>query len=97
MSGGHTKGPWRRGNDGRSIVADYPIENGLNSSDDVQYYGGYLIAESCSGVNIPLLIVAPELLQLLQELVDIEGPQPGTAAWADKVRAAIAKVTGEIP
>ena len=24
---------------------------------------------------------------LLQKLIDIEGPQPGTAAWADEVRA----------
>lgn len=37
---------------------------------------------------------APELLALLVELVDIEGPCPGTAAWASKVRAAIAKATG---
>ena len=38
-----------------------------------------------------------ELLGLLQELIDIEGPQPGTAEWASKVRAAIAKATGEQP
>lgn len=35
-----------------------------------------------------------ELLALLVELIDIEGPQPGTSAWADKARAAIAKATG---
>lgn len=34
-------------------------------------------------------------IALLRELIDIEGPQPGTAAWADKVRAFIAEVTGE--
>lgn len=27
---------------------------------------------------------------LLSELIDIEGPQPGTAAWAEKVRAFLA-------
>jgi hypothetical protein len=32
-----------------------------------------------------------KLLNLLQELIDIEGPQPGTAAWASKARAAIAE------
>jgi hypothetical protein len=32
-----------------------------------------------------------KLLDVLQELIDIEGPQPGTAAWASKVRKAIAE------
>lgn len=31
-----------------------------------------------------------ELENLLQELVDIEGPCPGTGGWAAKVRAALA-------
>lgn len=34
-----------------------------------------------------------ELVSLLRELIDIEGPQPGTAGWAEKARAAIAKAT----
>lgn len=37
------------------------------------------------------------MLELLCELVDIEGPQPGTAAWADKARAVIASVKGGQP
>jgi hypothetical protein len=45
--------------------------------------------------NARLIATAPDLLAVLQELIDIEGPQPGTAAWADKARAAIAKATGE--
>jgi hypothetical protein len=32
-----------------------------------------------------------ELVALLKELIDIEGPQPGTGGWAEKVIAAIAK------
>lgn len=32
-----------------------------------------------------------ELVALLRELIDIEGPQPGTGGWAAKVRAALAK------
>jgi hypothetical protein len=36
-----------------------------------------------------------ELRGLLAELIDIEGPCPGTAAWADRVRAAIAKAAGK--
>ena len=34
------------------------------------------------------------LLAILVELVDIEGPQPGTAAWGDKATALIAKCEG---
>ncbi len=41
--------------------------------------------------NAVLVAAAPELLALLEELIDIEGPCPGTATWATKVRAAIAK------
>jgi hypothetical protein len=32
-----------------------------------------------------------ELEKLLQELIDIEGPQPGHIMWATKVKAALAK------
>jgi hypothetical protein len=39
-----------------------------------------------------LMAAAPELLALLKELIDIEGPQPGNREWADKVFAVIAKV-----
>ena len=34
------------------------------------------------------------LLALVKELVDIEGPQPGTAEWADKAMALIDKCEG---
>lgn len=34
------------------------------------------------------------LLAILVELVDIEGPQPGTAAWADSAMALIDKCGG---
>lgn len=36
-----------------------------------------------------------ELLGLLIDLVDIEGPLPGNAEWAQKVKAVLAKVRGE--
>ena len=34
------------------------------------------------------------MLALLKELIDIEGPCPGNAEWAHKVRAAISKAEG---
>ena len=36
-----------------------------------------------------------ELVTLLKELINIEGPQPGTSAWYAKVKAAIAKAEGQ--
>jgi hypothetical protein len=44
--------------------------------------------------NARVMTVAWDMLGLLQELIDIEGPQPGTAHWATKVRAIIVKATG---
>lgn len=44
--------------------------------------------------NVRLIAAAPELLALLKELIDIEGPQPGHIEWARKVQAAIAKAEG---
>jgi len=66
--------------------------------------GGYTVCNvwNLSGLprnqsNAALIAAAPELLELLQELIDIEGPQPGTSDWGDKAIALIAKATGEQP
>lgn len=90
---GPTRGPWRRGKYPHSIVADCPVP-GIKGSENIEAYGGYLIAESVAPQNMPLLIEAPAMLALLRELIDIEGQQPGTAAWAKKVNALIARVDG---
>lgn len=37
---------------------------------------------------------APDMLALLEELVDIEGPQPGTGEWASKTLNLIATIKG---
>ena len=44
--------------------------------------------------NARLIAAAPDLLALLKELVDIEGPQPGHVEWFGRVQAAIAKAEG---
>lgn len=41
--------------------------------------------------NARLIAAAPDMLALLKELIDIEGPQPGHVMWARKVQAVIAK------
>ena len=44
-----------------------------------------------------LISAAPELYALLAELIDIEGPQPGTSTWFEKVKSVLAKARGETP
>ena len=36
-----------------------------------------------------------KMVALLEELIDIEGPQPGTGEWAGKVQKLLAEVRGE--
>lgn len=43
--------------------------------------------------NARLIAEAPDMFALLIELTDIEGPLPGNAEWARKVKAVIAKAT----
>lgn len=92
MSEQHTPGPWR----------EEPLPNsriGIRADDH-----GYVCIVECGGpnpdrnaaqqANAHVLADAPAMLALLQELIDIEGPQPGTSDWAAKVRAIIASATG---
>lgn len=52
------------------------------------------LADSHFKATLRLIAAAPKLYRLLKELVDIEGPQPGTATWAKKVDEALAEVEG---
>lgn len=45
--------------------------------------------------NARLIAESPAMLALLKDLVDMEGPMPGTSAWGDKVLALIARIEGE--
>jgi len=84
----HTPGPW--------FIEGMDMD--IKSPSD---HPGFRLAQVHGGrpwwereANARLIAAAPELLATLQELIDIEGPQPGSAAWADKARALIAKATG---
>lgn len=87
-----TAGPWRIGKHGGSVVSDTAVAHGPGGCDCVEYYGGHLIAESISSANAKLIAAAPDMVELLAELVDIEGPLPGNAQWAEKVKAMLARV-----
>ena len=52
-----THGPWRRGKPDGAIVADHPVCT-INGADEVEYYGGHLIAESVAPQNIDAIILA---------------------------------------
>ncbi len=59
----HTPEPWRDGKGGRSIVAD--SDQGREECgypNELEHYGGHLIAESIAPCNKPLIKAAPVLL-----------------------------------
>ncbi|WP_155257621.1 hypothetical protein [Achromobacter xylosoxidans] len=97
MTTNHTPGPWRIGKAHGAVVADMPVNAGLDN-DHVEAYGGHLIAESIAVCNRPLIAAAPELLEALEwALRAMEARNP---LWAEgerfvAARAAIAKAKGE--
>lgn len=90
-----TPGPWVYTPAGRTMADSYSQPFAIAQDEkpnliagcfgDVR--GGVETAEA----NARLIAAAPDMLALLRELIDIEGPQPGTSDWANKVRAAISK------
>lgn len=96
----HTPGPWsaayfysalrhiERNVDRDAYLSDEDakeIDEGRLNAPDVRY----------NPADVALIAAAPDLLALLEELIDIEGPQPGHVVWANKVKAAIKKARGE--
>jgi len=104
-----TPGPWKVrevcGKPSNEIVGSESVHtNGLprNSlissasySDVVCEVHGWMELDAPKA-NARLIAAAPDLLSLLIELTDIEGPQPGHIAWANKVKAAIKKATESV-
>lgn len=62
--------------------------------DEITDAGLRLYANGEQSEMVMLREQRDSLLSLVKELVDIEGPQPGTAAWGDKATALIAKCEG---
>lgn len=62
-------------------TTDAPIARLYGTDREVTKYGQMFAASE-------------DMLELLKELIDIEGPQPGTATWAEKVRRLIATAEG---
>jgi hypothetical protein len=97
----NTPGPYRVGKPGGSIVSDHPVENGASGHDDVEYYGGYLVAETVAPCNQPLLSAAPDLLTVasaashaLKSYEHGNGSPDLARSCAAALDAAIAKAEG---
>lgn len=82
----HTPGPWEQ--DGNQVRST----RGIIAICPVPQKGGVF---DCND-NARLIAAALDMLALLKELIDIEGPQPGTGGWAGKVRATITQATGDV-
>lgn len=67
MSASHSGGNWTIGTHG-AIVTDEPYEDGLSGYDAVDYYGGYMIAESVSPCNRPIFSASADMYRLLCQL-----------------------------
>lgn len=65
-----TAGPWRRGNFGQAVVADTPVTGGALGGDNIEAYGGHLIAESIAPCNLPAIIATPALLEAVTYVLD---------------------------
>lgn len=95
----HTPGPWKISpNVGGTVISVVPIDtNGIDTGHNhKEYYGGYCIAESISrDADLSLIIAAPDLLSVLEELNDdalnkIDDPE----FWA-RVDMALQKARGD--
>ena len=62
--------------------------------DEITDAGLRLYANGEQSEMVMLREQRDSLLSMVKELVDIEGPQPGTAAWADRAMALIDKCGG---
>jgi hypothetical protein len=90
-----TPGPYRPGRAYNSIVSDSKDGNAIFGVTDQEYqaYGGYLIAESISPNNIPILMASTEMFEVLSEVYElILSPVSSPVASGDELAVKIANV-----
>ena len=96
MNSKHAPNTWRQSSCADAVVSDEPT--GCDSPDNVEHYGGHLVAESIfSGSNRALIIAAPDLLQAAQQAADTLNGTHGKQVRLrvrDALLQAIAKATG---
>jgi len=67
-----TLGPYKIGKTGGCIISDYPIKNCLMVGDELNYYGGHLIAESITLDNSVFLASAWQDIKNMLETIRTE-------------------------
>lgn len=92
-----SKGTWRPGKQHGTVVTDCGdgFPPGYQSEDSLEYYGGYLIAESIGKpADRNLITAAPELLAACKEFVrKVECGEARSRRSYAQMKAAIAKAT----
>ena len=97
----HTKGPWRVNERLLTIVSDEPCTDVLGA-ENVEHYGGYLIAESIAPRNLSIIAAAPEMYEAIAAIATAMnlGYIPNEilsegSPILEGLRAAIAKAEGK--
>lgn len=96
--GVHNQGNWSAGKCGGCVVSDQ-AGGGVPGSDEVEYYGGYLICESIGRSNIPIVSAAPNMLKALVAACNFFNVPVlmSKAALLVLIKEAIAAATTPIP
>ena len=83
---------WKLGNPRGTVVSAHPQQDALSGADAIEYYGGYLVAESVAPSNQALIAAAPSMLGALKYLEGSDIPMPHYAWWL--VKSAIDRAEG---
>ncbi len=101
----HTKEPWRESAKTNGVVADHHVGfNGADGAEDVEYYGGHLVAESMTKPNIARVVACvnalagvknPEavkdLIEGVQEMISDKEIHPAARIWARNLISALSQ------
>lgn len=89
------KGKWSVGETGRTVVSDTPHKQFISSGHgDVDYYGGYLVAESIPTIAYRNLIAAaPDMYEALKNIENDDNHIPNSI-W-EMIQNAINKAEGK--
>jgi hypothetical protein len=79
---------WRKSKISTAVVSNKPVDDQVYGSEDVEHYGGYLVAESVAPSRVDLIASAPEMYRAIR-------------AWKrareDALLEAIKKIGVELP
>ena len=57
---------WRKSKNPTEVVSNKPVADQILGSEDVDHYGGYLVAESVAPSRVNLISSAPEMYEALK-------------------------------